>query len=98
MTTVALPIKIFRVSDSSMEPSLHSGDYLIVNRWYRALKVGDIVVLRHPGKNISIVKRISTISGKLLFVVGDNSGSSEDSRSFGSLDKSSVIGKVIMKV
>jgi nickel-type superoxide dismutase maturation protease len=91
------PIRIFRVSDRSMEPAVKEGDYLIVSRWYRRLRVGDIVVLRHPTKNISIVKRISTVSSNSVHVIGDNKEFSEDSRKFGSLDMERVVGKVILR-
>ncbi len=90
------PIRIFRVSDRSMEPAVTAGDYLIVNRWYGRLRVGNMVVLRHPSKNISIVKRVSAISSR-IYVVGDNKEESEDSRHFGSVSRGSILGKVILR-
>ena len=93
-----LPIRIFKVRDRSMEPSIKEGDYLIVNRWYGRLKVGDIVVLRHPAKKIAIVKRISTISSNSIYVIGDNSAFSEDSRKFGGLSRERIVGKVLLRV
>ena len=93
-----LPLAFFKVRDRSMEPAIKEGDYLIVSRLYCRLMPGDIVVLRHPAKDISIVKRVSAASGNSLYVVGDNKAESEDSRSFGSVKREKVIGKVMLKV
>ncbi len=92
------PIKIFRVEDRSMEPRIKAGDYLIVSRLSNRLKIGDVVVLKHPTKDIKIVKRISTISDTMVFVVGDNKNESGDSRNFGSMARNMVIGKVVFKI
>jgi signal peptidase I len=92
------PIKIFRVEDRSMEPAIRSGDYLIVNLWYGSVKVNDLVVLRHPKKQISIIKRVSAISNNLVYVSGDNGAESEDSRSFGGVEKERIIGKVVFRI
>lgn len=93
-----LPMKIFRVRDHSMEPSLNDGDYVLANLWFLYLSKGDIVVLRHPKKDMVLVKRIEWADRKKAFVVGDNKGESEDSRSFGPVSVTSVIGKVMHKV
>ena len=92
------PAGIFKVKDRSMEPGLVSGDFLLVTSACGKPKVGDIVVLRHPSKSIYIVKRVSAINGRKVFVIGDNKDQSEDSRNFGSIDMRSIIGKVVLKV
>lgn len=92
------PIAIFKVRDESMEPTLHSGDYVFVNKWHRKLNVGEIIVLRHPLEGIYIVKRIKSIDNNAIYVVGDNLNQSEDSRKFGSVDKSRLLGKVMFKI
>ncbi len=91
------PLKIFKVADRSMEPNISEGDYVLANLWSRRYSEGDIVVLRHPTKDIMLIKRINRIEYGRYFVIGDNTESSEDSRKFGALDPAKIIGKVIWK-
>ncbi len=93
-----LPIGILKVLDRSMEPLLYENDYVLVNYWHGELKVGDIVVLKHPSLKIKIIKKISLINGENLYVTGINKAHSNDSRSFGEIGKKSVIGKMLFKV
>lgn len=82
-----------------MEPTLHSGDYVLVNRWaYRNREPipGDIVVLRNPeAPGQFLVKRI--MSGDRaagFFVLGDNAAHSRDSRHFGIVSMHVILGRV----
>ncbi len=98
-----LPLARFRISDGSMEPGLRAGDYVLVNRWAyrsRSPSVGDVVVLRHPREAaIHIVKRVSALPGpEQVFVVGDNADMSEDSRVFGPVDRSLIVGRVWIRL
>ncbi len=93
-----MPIKIFRVRDDSMRPSLSNGDYVMVSQLHYLFskpKPRDIVVLRHPKKNLLIVKRIDRETPYGYFVVGDNTAISEDSRSFGTVNRDAIVGKVV---
>ena len=79
------------VPTDSMEPTLHKGSFIIGNRIWGELKVGDIVVFRHEGK--LLVKRTAATGGDFIlhkgilteiprghiYVVGDNKRSSFDS-------------------
>jgi phage repressor protein C with HTH and peptisase S24 domain len=76
-----------------MLPTLRPGQLVLASPWHGALQKNSVVVVRHD--NIDKIKRIRKIKSNRLFVVGDNSGSSLDSRSFGWLRLDSVIGKVI---
>lgn len=87
-----MPLKVFRVQDHSMEPALKPGDYVMAFTWFLYLNKGDIVVLRHPRKEMTIVKRVEWADRRQAYVVGDNKRSSEDSRSFGPVSVSSIIG------
>ncbi len=94
-----LPLGLFRVDDHSMEPALHAGDYVLVNRWayrWRPPAAGDIVVLRNPEAPTQfLVKRV--MSGEPMtgcFVLGDNPEHSRDSRQFGMVPAHLIVGKV----
>ncbi len=85
-----------------MEPGLHPGDYVVVNRWaYRRKdpEAGDIVVLRNPEAPTQfLVKRV--MSGERLtglFVLGDNEVHSRDSRQFGMVPMHLIVGKVWLR-
>ncbi|MBI2546860.1 MAG: nickel-type superoxide dismutase maturation protease [Candidatus Aenigmarchaeota archaeon] len=82
-----------------MEPAIRAGDYVVVNRLVYALRnpsKGDIIVLRHPKeKKKFLIKRISVVTNSNeYYVVGDNKDFSQDSRHFGPIKQSSIIGKV----
>lgn len=51
---VRIPTQTFRIEGSSMEPNLHEGQYLIVNKalynWFRGPTRGEIVVFRFSGE------------------------------------------------
>ena len=92
----ALPIRIFRVAERSMEPTIKEGDYVVLLAFGK-FRVGDIVALKHPYKNLTIIKRIVKTRADSVYVKGDNGRLSEDSRKFGFVKKSVVIGKVLFK-
>lgn len=51
---VRIPTQTFRIEGSSMEPNLHEGQYLIVNKalynWFREPNRGEIIVFRFSGE------------------------------------------------
>lgn len=77
---VALGIAVFlithvigfsRVSGHSMEPSLHSRDFLFVNkaaRYYRSPKTGDVAVIHSGALGYDIVKRIVGLPGERVAI------------------------------
>ena len=86
----------FKVEDKSMEPTLHSGDYVIAVKYIiRKPKEEDVVVLKHPKKEMKLIKRIRKIDNDKYFVEGNNRSYSSDSRDFGPIEKESIIGKVM---
>lgn len=60
----------FRIDGSSMEPSLHDGEYVIVNRIVYRLQApqrGDVVVFQRDGKR-EFIKRIIGLPGEMVEV------------------------------
>ncbi len=97
------PLARLRIEDQSMEPALHSGDYVLVNRWAYRKKApvpGDLVVLLNPeATGQFLVKRlISGDAASGFFVLGDNTAHSRDSRHFGTVPMHLIQGKVRVRV
>jgi len=82
----------------------------LISPHFKSLKVGDMVVARYAGDpSLTFVKRIAGThdqpdvaepKGKEVptdsyFLLGDNPPFSTDSRVFGSIDKSLIVGRVI---
>lgn len=80
-----------------MLPVLKPGNQVLTFNWFylfSSLKKNDIIIIYIDGREI--IKRIQNIKNEQIFVVGDNQSLSIDSRSFGPIDKSDIIGKVIL--
>jgi signal peptidase I len=111
----ALVIKLFLfdfvlAEGNSMEPVIHSGSVLVINRLQYGLRFpgqreylvrwsaprqGDLVVFYSPPGGIA-VKRCNSSTGKSAFMAqGDNSLQSYDSRSYGPVSADATIGKVL---
>lgn len=83
-----------------MLPTLKPGQDVLVLCWFYTLKRGDLVAFKKDGKEM--VKRVQKVllgdeptSNREIIVQGDNKEQSADSRKFGPVDKSQIIGKVI---
>jgi nickel-type superoxide dismutase maturation protease len=92
------PFTWFVVADTSMQPALRPGDRIVVNRWLAA-RAGDIVVVRDPDNlKRMLVKRLAerNADGSLV-ILADNPNVSRDSRAFGPVPKSLLVGKVVWR-
>lgn len=96
---------VYVVRDESMEPTLSEGDRLLVDprAYLRAAPVaGELVALWDPERPRSrLVKRVgaapipgASAAVPAVFLVGDNLAHSRDSRAFGPVPLTSLIGKV----
>lgn len=97
-------IKIFSVTGPSMYPAYQEGDRVLVDRYLwrvTGLYAGDVVVFDHPrGRESLDIKRVSTTSAErgTYFLLGDNTNNSADSREFGSIPPSYILGRVILNI
>ena len=88
------------VVGTSMQPALRPGDRLLVVRapsWW-PLRVGGLVAVpdpREPGR--LLVKRVEGIGPAGVDVRGDDPSRSTDSRTFGPVPRSSVVGPALYR-
>ncbi|GAA3391041.1 nickel-type superoxide dismutase maturation protease [Streptomyces roseoviridis] len=88
------PFGIAEVTGVSMVPTLLHGDRLFVHYGAR-LRPGDVAVLRHPlQQDLLIVKRLAERRDGGWWVLGDNPDTEGDSRVFGVVPPSLVLGRV----
>lgn len=89
------PLTTVGIAGASMEPTLAAGDVCIVLRT-RKVKPGQIVVAEHPERpGFWLVKRALRREPGGWWLVGDNTAASDDSRTFGALPESLIIGRVL---
>ncbi|MFK8184400.1 MAG: nickel-type superoxide dismutase maturation protease [Phormidesmis sp.] len=92
----------FHVTGHSMRPTLCSGEDVLVRpvSTTTPLSANDVVVCFHPFKpNVRMIKRISeTFYDGSCYVLSDNAAEGSDSRSFGVVARSLIIGKVTSKL
>ncbi len=91
--------KVILVEGNEMLPTLKNGDAVLLDPTAE-VEVGDIVLANHPFKqSVKVIKRIGEISTDERFLlIGDNPGESSDSRSFGAIPKSEILGKVTCRL
>ena len=84
-----------------MLPTLKEGDMVFFKKYIKnksLLKVGQIVIIYHPLKNIRLIKRVKSIIKNSIEVLGDNIEYSDDSNKFGLINNQKVIGIVTSKI
>ncbi|MDA7603716.1 MAG: S26 family signal peptidase [Candidatus Thalassarchaeaceae archaeon] len=87
------------MNGNSMWPTLRDGDIARFEKIDSKLIEPNLIVLfKHPfKKDFNLIKRISTIEGGEVFLVGDNPdpNASEDSHNFGLIDIEDIIAVLI---
>jgi nickel-type superoxide dismutase maturation protease len=79
----------------SMVPVLAPGDRILVLRTDQ-IAVGDIIAFSDPdGSESILVKRVAGIDRNSVRAEGDNFGASHDSRHFGPVPRSAIVGRVL---
>lgn len=142
----AYAVQTFFIPSGSMEPTLHTGDRILVNKLsvrFGTINVGDIIVFKAPasehcgdGNFPDLVKRVIGLPGQVItskgntvyvnghplkepwtyfhtlnpqikkvtvpannyFVMGDNRANSCDSRYWGTVPRSDIIGKAFFRI
>lgn len=90
-------IKFIKVTGDSLSPAYKEGDYvMLITVSFFYLKRGDTIVFKHPEYG-TMIKNIDSIDSDKIFVVGTHPHST-DSRQFGPIERSEVVGKVIWHI
>lgn len=101
--SMVLGAEIYFIPTQSMQPTLVSGDFILVDTWlYKKNEpgIGDIVTFTNGAQNLTLVKRISSwptgeiVKNGRYYLRGDNPPASRDSRYFGGVPKDNILGKV----
>ena len=97
-------VRRLEVGGSSMAPALIPGDRLVVVRlpwpWQPWPEPGTVVAVRDPRLPSRIlIKRVSATDRRrgTLEVVGDHRQASTDSRTFGPVPRSSLVGRAVYR-
>jgi len=81
-----------------MQPTLEPGDRVLVKHLGRntELRLGSVVVTWHPQRSkLRLIKRLKSVEGTGLWLLGDNPAESTDSRQLGAVPTSLLIGEVV---
>lgn len=79
-----------RVVGDSMYPALRAGEIIAAFK-VRSVKPGDIIIFNH---GLEMIKRVKSITDEGVYVLGDNSDHSTDSRMFGLVKNKDILGRV----
>jgi len=93
--------KILRIRGDSLSPKLQDGDFVLSSKipiLLKRLQPGDLVVFNQPGYGV-LIKELETISpdGQSLVVRGLHPDS-VDSRTFGTVSRRSLQGKIVYSI
>ena len=93
--TIRFPLKLYRISGTSMLPTYKPGDVLLGWLWFQP-RPGQAVIVRTSDR--MLVKRIKQIEDGQVWVEGDNPIESTDSRLLGPMLTSDITAMVIAKL
>lgn len=85
----------WRVSGASMAPSFLDGDLVLVDP-AATIGRGDVVIARHPFKNVEVIKYVEQIDDDAHVQLRSPSG--DDSRQFGRVPLHTVRGRVTINL
>lgn len=87
------PLVVRRVVGESMLPTLRPGQIVVGCGWLGP-RVGDIVIANIQGREV--IKRVVTVDGSQLEIIGENRLASTDSRDYGAINREAVIARVVV--
>ncbi|MEV7850235.1 nickel-type superoxide dismutase maturation protease [Streptomyces sp. NPDC088135] len=89
-----VPFQVVEVTGPSMVPTLHHGDWLLV-QYGATVRPGDVVILRHPfQQDLLVVKRAAERRRGGWWVLADNTFAGGDSTDYGVVPEELVLARV----
>jgi len=91
---------VVRIAGRSMEPTLRSGDLVLV-RWGAAVRPGQLAVFAHPVEGVLVVKRVGfpdPDDATRWWLERDNPGHGSDSWSFGSISREAILARALTRL
>lgn len=88
-----LPIMVREVRDHSMVPSLPPKTTIWGLKWFMTVEPGDVIIFKHQGREK--IKRVHKVKDDELYVLGDFSEESTDSRDYGWIPLNDVLARVV---
>lgn len=91
------PFVLLSIRGESMSPTLKPGQKVLVQKQWFFCKINtsEVIAFSHPLNGNLLIKRVKKIENGKYYVMGDNKQESTDSRDFGLISSSSIIGKVL---
>ncbi len=93
-------LRLLRVRGDSLAPEYSQGDFVLISKvpyLFIPASPGDVIAFRQPGYGL-LIKRIQNIKPQGEVIVIGNHPESVDSRVFGPIRWSDIIGKVIWHI
>ena len=84
-----------------MQPTFEPGDRVLVIHLKQkaAPSLGSVVVTWHPQRSkLRLIKRLKSVEGTGLWLLGDNPTESTDSRQLGAVPTNLLIGEVVARL
>lgn len=86
------------VEGPSMVPALDSSDFVVVGRRVGRLVPGQVVLAHDPRNRARVLaKRIAKVTAAGVELRGDNAAASTDSRTFGPVPSTDIVGRVVWR-
>ncbi len=89
--------RVFKITGDSMLPTLGNGDYVLALCWKYQLKIGHLVIAKHPDYGL-IVKRICELVNDDQFLLSGDNTISVNHQQIGIICRAQIIGRVIYSV
>lgn len=92
-------LRLLKVTGNSLTPDYQEGDFVLVGKipfFFAAPRPGQVIAFHQPGYGL-LIKRVERVNDEGLIVTGTRL-ESIDSRTFGEVRPSDVIGKVIWHI